>query len=96
MLDDKLEHPMVKWENIVGEGTVQNGGYVGDLLTIARAHVDAALRNNELTANEAGKVFTAMIPAAFQNAIDFELKEDISIRNIIKLDHENRILSNKT
>ena len=62
-----------RWKKIVGEDhTVNDGGYIGDLLTLARSHIDEALQNGELTASEAGQVFTALIPAAFQWGIQYD------------------------
>lgn len=68
----------ILWADVVGTKTVADGGYVGDLLTLARAHVAEALANNELTQAEAGQVYTAMIPAAMQNGIGFAMQEAIT------------------
>ena len=73
------------WTNITGAGTVADGGYVGDLLTIARAHIEDAIANNEITQEDAGAVFVQMIPSAFQNGI--------GTASVLE---ETRILSNKT
>jgi len=68
----------IKWELVVGSGTIDDGGYIGDLLTLARAHVDAAIKNNELTKEAAGEIYTAMIPAAMQNGIGFAMQEELT------------------
>ncbi len=69
----------ILWEDIVGiTQTVADGGYVGNLLTLARAHVAAAITANELTQEEAGKIYTAMIPAAMQNGIGFAMQEQLT------------------
>ena len=68
----------IKWDDIVGAKTIDDGGYVGDLLTLARAHVQDALVKNELTQAEAGEVYTAMIPAAMQNGIGFAMQEELT------------------
>lgn len=68
----------ILWKDVVGAATVTDGGYVGDLLKLARAHVDEAIKNNELTQSDAGQIYTAMIPAAFQNGIMFALEEELT------------------
>lgn len=67
----------IVWEDVVGSGTVEDGGHVGDLLKIARAHVDEAVRQNRLTQKDAGQVYTAMIPAALQSALKFVMDEKL-------------------
>lgn len=67
----------IVWGDIVGSLIVGDGGYVGDLLALARDHIDDAVSNNELTVEQAGEIFTAMIPAAFQNAIHFGMNEQL-------------------
>ena len=68
----------ILWSDVVGDKTIANGGYIGDLLTIARAHVQDAITSNELTQNEAGQIYTSMIPAAMQNGIGFAMQEAIT------------------
>ena len=64
------------WDSVVGvTHTIADGGKVGDLLTIARKHVDDAVSKSRLTQKEAGQIYTSMIPAAFQYAMEFTLKE---------------------
>ncbi len=66
----------IVWSEIVGvDKTVDDGGFVGDLLTVARAHLTDSKKRGELTAAEAGEVYSAMIPAAFQHAIRYALEE---------------------
>lgn len=74
----------ILWSDIVGDMTVDTGGYMGDLLTIARAHVDDAVQNNRLTSSQAGEIYTAMIPAAMQNAINFGMNEQLTEAGIDK------------
>ena len=65
------------WSDVVGAGTLADGGHIGDLLKIARAHVDDAVRQNRLTQKDARQVYTAMIPAAIQNAMKFVMDEQL-------------------
>lgn len=64
--------------DVIGTGTIDDGGYVGGLLKLARAHVAEAITNNELTQSEAGAVYTAMIPAAMQSGIEFAMQEALT------------------
>ena len=64
----------VNWDNLVGSKTVDAGGYIGDLMTVARAHVADALSKNEITQAQAGEIYTAMIPSAFQTGLAFSMK----------------------
>ncbi len=68
----------ILWSDVIGTATIDDGGYIGDLLTLARAHVNAAIVANEITQAEAGQVYTAMIPAAMQNGIGFAMQEAIT------------------
>ncbi len=62
------------WDNLVGTKTIDTGGYVGDLMTVARAHIKEAVDNNEITQAQAGEIYTAMIPSAFQTGLAFSMK----------------------
>ena len=68
----------LEWVDVVGQTTVEDGGYVGDLMATARSHIAEALRKNEITQAQAGEVYTAMIPAAFQSGIEYALKEQLT------------------
>lgn len=68
----------ILWKDIIGEKTIEDGGYVGDLLTIARAHIDDAVSKQKLTAAQSGEIYTAMIPAAMQNGIGFAMQEELT------------------
>ena len=62
------------WEHLTGKQTLENGGYVGDLMTLARAHIDDAVSKNRITRDQAGEVYTAMIPSAFQTGLAYSMK----------------------
>jgi len=66
-----------KWDRIVGDKTLEDGGYVGDLMIIARLHIEEAKGNGELTSAEAGEVYSAMIPAAFSNGMKFGMEGEL-------------------
>jgi len=72
----------ILWSDIVGTAqTIEDGGYVGDLLAIARAHIDDAVIKNRLTREQAGEIYVAMIPAAFQQGIKFGMEEELTEGN---------------
>ena len=64
----------INWTKLVGEKSLTDGGYTGDLMLTARAHIADAVKNNEITQAQAGEIYTAMIPSAFQTALAFALK----------------------
>jgi len=68
--DDIIYKP--NWENIVGDKTLENGGYVGDLLTIARLHLEGAKEKGELREEDAGTAYSQIIIDAMKDAIAFE------------------------
>jgi len=63
------------WVALTGDKTVTGGGYVSDLMTVARAHVADAITKNEITQAQAGEVYTALLPSAMQTALAFVAKE---------------------
>lgn len=62
------------WLKIVGTKTIGDGGRLGDILEVARVHIDAAVTDNRLTQDQAGAVYTAMLPAAIEFAIQYEFR----------------------
>jgi len=82
----------IKWYDVTGDLSIASGGFVGDLLTLARAHVDAAIKNNELTKEAAGEIYTAMIPAAMQNGIGFAMQEELTEAKIAN--EEDKLVTN--
>lgn len=75
----------IDWNSVVGtEHTLADGGYVGDMLKLARAHIDDAVANGRLQQKDAGQVYTAMIPAAMQQGVQFLLNKAITEANIDK------------
>jgi len=75
----------VKWSDVIGVQSVDSngepvyiGGAVNDLLYIARQHLADAKSKGQLTAEEMGKAYAAVIPAAFKEAINFEMAEALA------------------
>ena len=76
----------VNWFNVAGNKTIEDGGYAGDLMKVARAHIEEAKAKGEITQQEAGQIYSSMIPSAFQTALQFEMqKEGADLDNEIKL-----------
>ena len=95
----------VNWDNVVGplvdENDVTKGrnyalGHVHDLLEIARDQLNKAKGQGQLTAKEMGQAYAATIPAAFREAINYELAEREAEVKVEQLKEEVRILKNKT
>lgn len=76
------------WLNVVGEKTIDDGGYVSDLFTIVRKHLEEAKVNGEITEHEVGATLASSIPAILNNAINFEISEVLQERQICKVDAE--------
>ncbi len=68
---DEIYKP--EWPPIVGDKTLEDGGRVGDLLTIARVHLQDAKKRGELREQDSGEAYSAAILEAFKSAIMFEL-----------------------
>ena len=64
------------WEDIIGDKSLDNGGYVGDLMTVARAHIDASVAANRLTQNQAGQVYASMIQNSIQVGVKFAVDKE--------------------
>jgi len=62
-----------EWEPIIGDKTLDNGGYVGDLMTIVRVHLEDAKEKGELREEDSGTAYATAIMEAMKNAIMFEL-----------------------
>ena len=67
----------ILWSDIVGEGTLDEGGYVGDLMEVMRAHIDESVRLNRLQQSDAGQVYASLIPTAVNGAIKFAMEEQL-------------------
>ena len=70
---------MANWIDVVGASTLEDGGYVGDLLDIALAHLGKSRDAGQLTDELAGEVYASTINAAMVQAITFALKKDTAI-----------------
>lgn len=76
----------IKFENIVGQKTLTDGGYFGDLMTVLGEHIDEAISKQRITQSEAGQIYTGVIPGMIQQAVQFELGHELGeeqIRNAV-------------
>jgi len=64
----------VNWQNLVGDKTLLAGGYIGDLMAVARVHIEDAVEKGDITQGKAGEVYSAMIPSAFQTGLAYAMK----------------------
>ena len=63
------------WDNVIGDASLEDGGYIGDILDLTRAHIDDAKTNGELTEADAGKAYSTAIIEAVKEAVRFEVQE---------------------
>ncbi len=68
----------IEWSSIVGQKTLEDGGYAGDLLALAMVHLARARDNSQLTDELVGEVYAGTINAAFQNGIGFAMQEELT------------------
>ena len=67
---------MLDWTDVVGQQTIDDGGYVGDLLKVARAHIDASVASNRLTQNQAGQVYATMVDSAIKTGVQYAIEKE--------------------
>ena len=64
----------ISWEKIVGDKTVDNGGYAGDLLKLSLAHLADSRDSSQLTDEQVGEVYASTINTSINAAINYELQ----------------------
>ena len=64
------------WDDIVGKSTLEDGGYVGDLMSVARVHIDASVKANRLRQDQAGEVYASMIQNSIQTGVQFAIDKE--------------------
>lgn len=68
---------VIDWGLIVGNKTVDDGGYVGDLMNLAKVHIDKSVTDNRITKAQAGEVYVTMISAAITGGINFGIEKQL-------------------
>jgi hypothetical protein len=71
--------------------TLADGGYAGDLMAVARAHIDDAIKTGRLTQKDAGQVYSSMIPAAISSAASFILNDAMQTAQILGIEQDTLI-----
>lgn len=64
----------IDWTKIVGLRTIEDGGYAGDLMELALAHLSGARDRNQLTDDQVGEVYASVINTAINAAISYEVQ----------------------
>jgi hypothetical protein len=80
MITDKL------WSDIVGSKTYEDGGMVGDLLELGKAHIDTI--EEKLTQDNVGQVYAALIQTAIQTGVQTALQKEALNKDLV-LKEEN-------
>ncbi len=65
----------VEWSNIIGDKTIDDSGFFGDLLEVARVHLEDSKNRGELREQDAGAAYGAAIMESMKESIKFELSE---------------------
>jgi hypothetical protein len=65
----------IQLDELIGERTLEDGGVLGGMLELIRNHINFMLKNNELTEDAAGQVYSACVQQAFSGSIDFLTKQ---------------------
>ena len=68
----------IEFDNIVGTGSLKDGGYVGKYMQVIRAHLNDAKNKREITSAQAGEIYATTIPAMLKEATAFELSSALS------------------
>lgn len=86
---------IVDWSKVIGDKTLEDGGYVGDLMAVARVHLADAKSKGELTVSEVGESYVAMIPGAFEHAIQYSLAEGLTNSKLVTEEKSQSIIDNE-
>jgi len=73
-----MENNVIEWKSIVGESTLEDGGYAGAFMSLARAHLEQAVSDGQLTSSQMGEIYATMIPAAFDKGMQFALQKKMT------------------
>ena len=87
---DNLIRP--SFTNIIGTGTLDDGGYVGRLMQLIRVHITDMLENQELTKEVSGEVLSALLGKAITESIEFEKHQLLSATAFAKSVAELEVL----
>lgn len=57
-------------------GALSGTGYFDKLMSTLRLHIADAVANNEITQEQAGQVYTGVIPGMLDQAVKFETQKE--------------------
>lgn len=63
----------------ITDGTLDGTGYFDLAVKALRAHIGAAVEDNEITQAEAGAIYTGVLPGLFKDSLQFEV-QDVQIK----------------
>jgi len=63
---------VLNWKNIVGDKTLQSGGYLGDMLSVLRVHLEDLKDTGELSEAISGEVYSNLFGQAMVQSIEVE------------------------
>jgi len=69
VLKSKDDIEPVDIDSLVGDSTLDDGGTIGRLLVLARAHLEAAVKNGELSKQQVGEAYAGVISQALGQGI---------------------------
>lgn len=85
---DKFVKP--SFTNIVGEGTLENGGYFGRLMSVIRCHLTDMKENQEISKGESGEIYSSLLSHALSESVNFEKSQLVDAmlfsKNLIELE----------
>lgn len=77
-----MANSVIDWKDIVGEKTLDKGGYTGDLMTLADEHLKKVIEAGHVSQSESGRVYASMISVAISNGINFGMNKELMERKI--------------
>ena len=76
---------VVNWSDIVGNKTLKDGGYIGDIMELGLLHIKQEMDSDRLVQEQSGQVYVSLLEAAITQGIKFEL-DKASIEDKIELE----------
>ena len=64
----------IEFTEMVGEKTLEDGGYIGDLLELTLVHLEKAKEEGQLTASQVGELYATTIPVAIRQGISYGMQ----------------------
>jgi len=81
----------IKWEDVIGDKTLEKGGYAGDLLELTLIHLNQAKRSGQLTAAQVGEIYATTISSSIDRAIMFAMEKELKQEMLVKAANDRRV-----